>query len=212
MCLDRLGVDNALADAFDVVVVEAVEIHRAASELGAEDQQVDVSHQSLSLVRVVPGGALDGRHAADRGTDLRVAGHRGLYRHRFPTRGQHMPGLLDEPVVLVAVTPPAAVDVDVRWLPRREHVVLRMPMQIDQTRHDHTPGADRVLDIARLGRAHRHDLPALHHHPATSSRSIALQDRPTNSRRLRRNSLSRRKRSRQGSASIQWDIPRPRRC
>ena len=39
-------------------------------------------------------------------------------------------------------------------------------MQIDQPRQDHTPGADRVLDIARLRRADRHDLTALHHHPA----------------------------------------------
>src|SRR5665647_2598175 len=206
VCLDRLGVEDALADALHLVVVEAVEVHPAAGDLTAEDQQVDIPYPRLSLVRVVLGGALDSRHPADRGADLGVAGHRGLHRHRLPTRGQRRPGRLDELVVLVAVAPPAAVDVDPGRLPGREYVVLRMPVQIDQTRQDQSFGADRMLNVARLSRADRHDLTRLHHHPATSNRPITLQHRPTERRRLPRTRPPRYQAPRQSRAGIQRHV------
>ena len=210
MGLDRLGVEDAFADALDVVVGEAVEVHGAAGDLAAEDQQVDVADQRLCLVRVVLGGALDRSHPADRGADLGVAGHRCLDRHRLPARGQRRPWLLDQLVVLLAVAPPASVDVGLGRLPRREHVVLRMPMEIDQTGEDHPPGRDRQLDITWLGRTDRDDLAALDHHPSPGERAVALQHGPPERHRFRGSAARAKRRHTRCGAGVEREISDPR--
>jgi hypothetical protein len=55
--MDVVGFDRAacdpLLDARDVVGSQSVEVHGAARDLSAEDEQIDIAHERLCLVRIV---------------------------------------------------------------------------------------------------------------------------------------------------------------
>ena len=115
------------------------QVDRCAGAVLAEDHPVHVAHHGLARALRRPAGSLDRGHSPDQRPDLGVPqlGALGQLRDQCVLR------VADELLVGLAAPPGVAVHVGLRRLPRCEHVELRVPVQVQHSRHDHAVGLDR---------------------------------------------------------------------
>ena len=159
------------------------EVDHGASPVLPEDVQVDVAHERLPATGRGAAGAraLNRRGPSHQGADLGVA-ELGLRRHLGE---QGVLRVADELVVDVARAPLVAVREQPRRLPGREHVELRVPVQVDQPGEDHAAGLEHPHSRGS-GLLHRRHRPAVDDHVPVVPRGVGGDHGPPQGERRRR--------------------------
>ena len=116
-----------------------VEVDDRSGAVRAEDPAVDVPDEGLLDGRELAVRALDRGRSRHEGPRLRVAAQRPLEGRVLLHLRQR---LLDDRVVLLRRPPAAPVRVQLRRLPRREHVVLGVAVEVDEAGQDDAVGVE----------------------------------------------------------------------